>query len=244
MDWKIFFSSFALIFLMELGDKTQLTVLSISAGNDSHGSVLLGAVIALVLSTVLAVLAGSVLQRFVPPHYVHAVAAAIFILFGILLANTAYKGFTGAVPAVVPARPAEIGRKGILTRFVLAEAAVFEKAVLNNIRKLIEQTEDSSLRTILTELASEEQTHIEHLKNLETHAEHPIPREAFESLSPEAVRKGTELIDAILDQERSIEKFYSGLAQATHIPAMRRVLAVMADDEREHIRRWEELKEI
>ena len=66
MDWKLFFSTFALVFLAELGDKTQLTVLAQSA---VHGrlSVCLAACLALCASTLLAVLFGGILSRYVPP---------------------------------------------------------------------------------------------------------------------------------------------------------------------------------
>ena len=84
MDWKLFFSTFALVFLAELGDKTQLTVLAQSA---VHGrfAVCLAACLALCASTLLAVLFGGILSRFLPPRALHLLSGALFILFGLLL---------------------------------------------------------------------------------------------------------------------------------------------------------------
>jgi putative Ca2+/H+ antiporter (TMEM165/GDT1 family) len=84
MDWHIFFSTFALVFLAELGDKTQLTVL---AQSSVHGrlAVCLAACLALCASTLLAVLFGGVLNRFLPPRAIRLLAGALFILFGLLL---------------------------------------------------------------------------------------------------------------------------------------------------------------
>ncbi|MFW5798125.1 MAG: TMEM165/GDT1 family protein, partial [Planctomycetota bacterium] len=102
MDWKLFFSTFALIFLAELGDKTQLAVLATSAGNKSWLAVLLGAVFALAASTVIAVVVGLLLNKTLPEKWIQAAAAALFIIFGLVLARSAWQKFT------VVERPAEV----------------------------------------------------------------------------------------------------------------------------------------
>ena len=82
MDWKLFVGTFALIFLAELGDKTQLAALASSAGSRSPWSVFAGASAALVLSTLLAVLIGATLQRLCPVHYLKGGAAILFFVLG------------------------------------------------------------------------------------------------------------------------------------------------------------------
>ena len=84
MNWSLFWSTFGLVFLAELGDKTQLTVLAQSA---VHGrlAVCLAACLALCASTLLAVLFGGILSRFLPPRTLHLLSGALFILFGLLL---------------------------------------------------------------------------------------------------------------------------------------------------------------
>ncbi len=85
MDWKIFLSTFALIFFAELGDKTQLTVMTLSAQSDSGISVFTGAAVALALSALLAVIFGEAITRLVPAQYIHMGAGVMFVGLGVLL---------------------------------------------------------------------------------------------------------------------------------------------------------------
>jgi putative Ca2+/H+ antiporter (TMEM165/GDT1 family) len=85
VDWKVFLSTFALIFFAELGDKTQLSVMTLSAQSDSAASVFLGAAIALALSALLAVIFGEAVTRLVPAQYIHLGAGIMFVGLGVLL---------------------------------------------------------------------------------------------------------------------------------------------------------------
>lgn len=82
MDWKVFATTFATIFLAELGDKTQLATLSFSVGGTSRLTVFLAAALALVASTALAVIAGESLVRWVSPLVLQRTAAAAFLVIG------------------------------------------------------------------------------------------------------------------------------------------------------------------
>jgi Ca2+/H+ antiporter, TMEM165/GDT1 family len=62
MDWKIFGSAFITLLLAELGDKTQLAVITMTASTESKLSVFIGASLALVVVTALGVLIGGVLS--------------------------------------------------------------------------------------------------------------------------------------------------------------------------------------
>ena len=77
-------ASFALLFLAEMGDKTQLAVISLTAKTGSALSVLVGAVSALVLLTLLGAMAGKALLRLVPLLWVSRLAGAMFIASGVL----------------------------------------------------------------------------------------------------------------------------------------------------------------
>lgn len=83
MDWKTFWTVFGTIFLAELGDKTQLTTLTYAASSKAVFSVFLGATLALTLSSLVGVILGQVLTRYVPVQYIRIVAGSVFILIGV-----------------------------------------------------------------------------------------------------------------------------------------------------------------
>jgi putative Ca2+/H+ antiporter (TMEM165/GDT1 family) len=84
MDLKTFALVFGTIFLAELGDKTQLATLLYASGTTlSRWQVFAAAALALVASTAIAVLAGSLLGRHVPVRHLHIAAGIGFIAVGI-----------------------------------------------------------------------------------------------------------------------------------------------------------------
>jgi len=85
MDWKIFGTAFLTLFLAELGDKTQLAVITMTAKTDSKIAVFLGAGLALLLVTLLGVLVGGVLSQYVPTEWLQRIVAVAFIVIGILM---------------------------------------------------------------------------------------------------------------------------------------------------------------
>jgi putative Ca2+/H+ antiporter (TMEM165/GDT1 family) len=84
MDWKLFASTFAAIFVAELGDKTQLATLSLASGGSSRWAVFAGAAAALVCTSALAVLAGEAVTRVVPAAWLHRAAGVVFIVLGVV----------------------------------------------------------------------------------------------------------------------------------------------------------------
>jgi putative Ca2+/H+ antiporter (TMEM165/GDT1 family) len=82
MDWRILATTFGLIFLAELGDKTQLAAIAMAAESKSPWAVFIGAVSALALVTLIAVAIGGTLTRFIPAAYIRKGAGALFILVG------------------------------------------------------------------------------------------------------------------------------------------------------------------
>ena len=78
-------SAFALVFLAELGDKTQLAVMALAGRSKAPWAVFIGAGSALLLSTLLAVLLGCNLPRLIPPsatRILHYIAGTLFIGVG------------------------------------------------------------------------------------------------------------------------------------------------------------------
>jgi putative Ca2+/H+ antiporter (TMEM165/GDT1 family) len=83
------FSTFALITLAELGDKTQLAVIALSSqGNPT--SVWLGSTLALVATSIMAVWAGRTLLQRIPIVLLHRISGILFIVLSSLAAYSAY----------------------------------------------------------------------------------------------------------------------------------------------------------
>jgi Ca2+/H+ antiporter, TMEM165/GDT1 family len=85
MDWKVFGTAFLTLFLAELGDKTQLAVITMSAKAESKVAVFAGASLALILVTLLGVLFGSLLTQFIPVEWLQRIVAVAFIVIGVLM---------------------------------------------------------------------------------------------------------------------------------------------------------------
>jgi putative Ca2+/H+ antiporter (TMEM165/GDT1 family) len=83
MDVKVLFTTFGMIFLAELGDKTQLATFAFASNSESRLAVFLGSAGALILTSLLAVLFGSVVSRLVPSNYIKIGAGALFVLLGL-----------------------------------------------------------------------------------------------------------------------------------------------------------------
>ena len=86
MDWKVMVTVFASVFLAELGDKTQLAVFCFSIAQKSKLAVFLGASLALILTSLLAVILGSVISNYVKEvGLIHRLAGAVFIVIGVAM---------------------------------------------------------------------------------------------------------------------------------------------------------------
>lgn len=84
MDLKTLAIVFGTIFLAELGDKTQLATLLFATKNPvALSTVFVGASLALIVATGIAVLGGSVISHYVDPKYLSYAAGAGFIVIGV-----------------------------------------------------------------------------------------------------------------------------------------------------------------
>ena len=83
MELKVFFTVFAAVFIAELGDKTQLATMLFAADREvSKWTVFWGASSALIVATVIGIIAGSVLSEFINERYLNYIAGVGFILIG------------------------------------------------------------------------------------------------------------------------------------------------------------------
>jgi len=85
MDWKVLASTFGLLFLAELGDKTQLAVISMTCKTGKPWTVFLGAALALAIVSLIGALAGQVITQFVPAEVLSKIAAVLFVVMGIAM---------------------------------------------------------------------------------------------------------------------------------------------------------------
>jgi putative Ca2+/H+ antiporter (TMEM165/GDT1 family) len=84
MDIKLAATVFAVVFLAELGDKTQLATLLFSAKSpESLITVFLGASLALVLTSAIGVAAGGLIAQYMSPKLLSYIAGAGFVVIGI-----------------------------------------------------------------------------------------------------------------------------------------------------------------
>ena len=97
MDLLLLLRAFSLVFLAELGDKTQLTTLGLAAstraGAHPQLSIFLGSALALVCTSAIAALFGSFIAAHVNMKYVKAASAILFFAFGALLLREAIAEF-------------------------------------------------------------------------------------------------------------------------------------------------------
>ena len=85
MDLRVLITTFGIIFLAEMGDKTQLAAMTMAADTKKPWAVFLGASLALAAVSALGVLVGSVIGSYVPLEWVKRAAAVAFIIIGILM---------------------------------------------------------------------------------------------------------------------------------------------------------------
>ena len=85
MDWKLLFTTFATIFVAELGDKTQLACVLTAADSRKPWIVFAGSSLALVCTSLLGVVFAEFLCNFISPDIMKKVAAVAFVIMGVLI---------------------------------------------------------------------------------------------------------------------------------------------------------------
>jgi len=91
MEWKLFATVFAAIFIAEMADKTQLVTFLFAADKEvSKWTVFLGSATALVLASAIGVSAGTLVSQVVSARMMSMIAGAGFIVIGVF---TFYHGW-------------------------------------------------------------------------------------------------------------------------------------------------------
>lgn len=85
MDWKIFLSVFGTVFLAEMGDKTQLAAVFMTAKTGQAWTVLAASVLALTAATIIGVSVGALMGQVIPLDWLNRIAGTGFIIIGLIM---------------------------------------------------------------------------------------------------------------------------------------------------------------
>lgn len=91
--WGVFGTTVAAFFLLEMGDKTQIATVALAAKYSNLALVTAGTTFGMMLANVPAVLLGDVAAKKLPLAFVRAVAAALFLLLGVVALLGVVPGF-------------------------------------------------------------------------------------------------------------------------------------------------------
>jgi putative Ca2+/H+ antiporter (TMEM165/GDT1 family) len=85
MDWRTLLTTFGVIFLAEMGDKTQIAAMTMAAEKKRPWEVFIAASLALTLVSAIGVIVGSMLSHYLPLDWIKRVAGVAFIVIGVLV---------------------------------------------------------------------------------------------------------------------------------------------------------------
>ena len=98
MNLTLLLSTFATVFLAELGDKTQLATVAISGTSKRPLAVFIGSSSALVLASLIGAIAGGSLSTVVPADWLQLMASLGFLAIGLKLLWPLLSGSETAAP--------------------------------------------------------------------------------------------------------------------------------------------------
>ncbi len=81
----LLFTTFVTVFLAEMGDKTQLTTITLSSTTNKPLAVFIGSSTALILATLLGALAGGSIANLIPAFILKLLSGIVFLFIGIKL---------------------------------------------------------------------------------------------------------------------------------------------------------------
>ena len=87
MEWVIFFLTFGILFLGELGDKTQLIVFNLALEHEKPYKVGIGATLGFAVIVTIGVFFGLIITNFIPLIIITIVSGIIFVVIGIIEAR-------------------------------------------------------------------------------------------------------------------------------------------------------------
>lgn len=85
MNWQLLGLTFMTVFIAEIGDKSQLAAIALGGSSRHPRAVFLGSVVALLLASLIGVLAGGEIAAFLPTKLLKGFAALGFALMALRL---------------------------------------------------------------------------------------------------------------------------------------------------------------
>ena len=85
MILTLLLTTFATVFLAEMGDKTQLTTITLSSTTNKPLAVFIGSSLALILATLLGALAGGSIANLIPAFLLKLLSGIVFLILGLNL---------------------------------------------------------------------------------------------------------------------------------------------------------------
>ena len=85
MDWKVFAATLSAIFFAELADKTQLVGIAMSSKTGKPLAVFLGSIAGYALVTLISVIIGATLAKYIRPEWIRYAGATAFVVIGCLM---------------------------------------------------------------------------------------------------------------------------------------------------------------
>ena len=85
MILTLLFTTFVTVFLAEMGDKTQLTTITLSSTTNKPLAVFIGSSLALISATLLGALAGGSIANLIPAYLLKLLSGIVFLFIGINL---------------------------------------------------------------------------------------------------------------------------------------------------------------
>lgn len=248
MDWKTLLLSFSIVFLAELGDKTQLTALTLTTSRGGGTwAVFLGAGAALVCATAMAVFCGSLLTRWLPERYLQLGSAVLFIIIGVcLLTNMAWQNgrqedtLAPSKSTVSAWAREQGGKQSLLKTWIIKQVTAYEQQLVNDIDNCLQKMAPSKDRELLTQIAAIHRRHgqeVAHIYEQEaTEEEHSLEKaeqipEMVEKLQACNGHDQDRPIENIIRRQEAAAEFYIALAQVVNRHQMRDLLRRLAAQE-------------
>lgn len=248
MNWQLFFSTFVLVFLAEMGDKTQMTVLCQTATTSSKWTIFIAGALALTAATAIGVLAGSILRRYIPDvRWIRCIGGTLFLIFGCLMLVDVFQSRRSAAARKNPIE-AKIA-PGWLGHSIVQQTEILERFSFSDYGSLAQTSLDPVEKDVLKQLEKEEQWHHEAmLCAMAQGVEKDIPfTEKMASLLPKPAEiillacRAKNPIKQAISNELAMAHYYRVLADQVTEKRLQDTFAGLSVAEENHAKRLEAL---